>query len=122
MNRKLKSNHKKYKKEVATDIYHPFTKKSKRKAEKERQTYLETLSNNFNIPSDIIAGAPILTVTGNNQLCLENYKGIIEYTGNVIRVQTKICRIHIIGVELNIDYFTDEEMKISGVIQNIQYC
>jgi sporulation protein YqfC len=122
MNKKIKSNHKKFKKEAATDIYDQFPKKSKRQENKERESYLETLSTNLKIPSDILTGAPILTATGKNQICLENYKGIIEYTGNLIRIQTKICRIHIEGENLNIDYFTDEEMRISGVIHNIYYC
>lgn len=121
MNKKVKSNHKKFKKEVAHDIYRQFPKNLKKRDEKERESYLETLSNNLKISSDIIAGAPILTVTGKKQISLENYKGIIEYTGNLIRIQTKTGKIHIEGRDLNIDYFTDEEMKVSGIIQMIQY-
>ena len=88
----------------------------------EKQSYLESLSENLRLPPDILASVPILTVTGSNQLCLENYKGIIEYTGEIIRIQTKNCRIHIEGKSLNIDYFTDDEMRISGKISRIEYC
>jgi sporulation protein YqfC len=122
MVQKIKSNHKKYKQQNAKNIYSQFPKKNKKRSEFEKDSYLEVISNNLKLPSDVLAGAPILTVTGKNQICLENYKGIIEYTGNLIRVQTKLCRIHIEGTELNIDYLTDDEMRISGRICNIRYC
>lgn len=122
MGTKIKSNHNKFKQTHGKSIYSRFPKDSKKKRELEKQTYLEALSTNLNLPEDILAGAPILTVTGNNQLCLENYKGIIEYTGNLIRIQAKNCRIHIEGAELTIDYFTDDEMRISGRVKEIHYC
>lgn len=122
MVQKIKSNHKKFKQQNAKNIYNQFPKKIKRKSETEKDSYLEVISNNLKLPSDVLAGAPILTITGKNQICLENYKGIIEYTGNLIRVQTKLCRIHIEGNDLNIDCLTDDEMRISGRIGNIRYC
>ncbi len=122
MEKKIKSNHKQFKKKQEKTIYSKFKNKSKQQIELEKQSYLESLSENLKLPSDVLSGAPILTVTGNHQLCLENYKGIIEYTGEIIRIQTKNCRIHIEGARLNIDYFTDDEMRISGKINRIEYC
>lgn len=122
MEKKFKSNHKHFKKKQQKAIYSKFENKSKQQVELEKQSYLESLSENLRLPPDILASVPILTVTGSNQLCLENYKGIIEYTGELIRIQTKNCRIHIEGKRLNIDYFTDDEMRISGKISRIEYC
>jgi YabP family. len=121
MSAKFKSNHKKFKQQNAKNIYNQFPKKVTKRDEAEKESYLEAISKNLKLPSDILAGAPIVTVTGKNQISLENYKGIIEYTGNLIRIQSKICRIHIEGDNLNIDYLTDEEMRISGLIKSIQY-
>lgn len=122
MQSKLKSNHNKFKQKTAKSLYGQFPKDSKKKREVEKQSYLEALSTNLKLPPDILAGAPILTVTGNSQLRLENYKGIIEYTGCLIRIQAKNCRIHIEGTGLNIDYFTDDEMVVSGRILDVHYC
>lgn len=117
----MKSSHKEFKKKKARGIYKQFEDVKKREKEIEKKSYLEILSNNMKLPSDILAGAPILTATGKNQICLENYKGIIEYNGNVIRIQTKVCKICIEGKDLNIEYFSDEEMHISGFIHAIRY-
>lgn len=122
MEQKIKSNHKRFKKKQEKAIYSKFQNKSKQKIELEKQSYLESLSENLKLPPDVLASVPILTVTGNHQLCLENYRGIIEYTGEIIRIQAKSCRIHIEGKNLNIDYFTDDEMRISGKISRIEYC
>lgn len=86
------------------------------------QAHMESLSSSIKLPSDILAGAPILTMTGQTELCIENYKGIIEYTGDLLRIQTKIGRIHIIGKNLIIRYYTEDGMKVSGWIEHIDYC
>ena len=43
------------------------------------------------------------------------------YTDLLIRIQTKIGQIKIIGKSLQIDYYTNDEMKITGRITSIEY-
>lgn len=117
---RIKSSHEKFKKDSKNTLYRGFEKKKKDNPY-QKQTYLEQLSNRLHLPADILAGAPIITATGRNELCLENYKGIIEFNGNLIKVQTKLCRICIEGKHLNILYFTEDEMRITGYIQAIYY-
>lgn len=73
------------------------------------------------LPKDIVYGAVIVTVTGNSELLVENYKGIIEYTREKIRIQAKGCRVEVSGKDLLIAYYTNDEMKITGCIQEIKY-
>lgn len=121
MGRNNKSIHKEYRKKQGKQLYNQFEEVKKREKEIGKKSVMERMSERLNIPTDILAGAPILMATGKNQICIENYKGIIEYNGNLIRVQTKICKISIEGKNLNIDYFTEDEMRISGMIQSIKY-
>ena len=120
MNEHLKSSHKKFKKNAQNTLYMGLNQKNKTKSY-QKPSYLEELSSRLHLPADILAGAPIITATGRNELCLENYKGIIEYNDNLIKVQTKVCRICIEGKNLNILYFTEDEMRITGYIQAIYY-
>ncbi|MDD3205611.1 MAG: YabP/YqfC family sporulation protein [Lachnospiraceae bacterium] len=73
------------------------------------------------LPKDLVLGASIITVTGNQDIYIENYKGIIEYTSDTILIQGKKCQICIEGMNLSIDYYTDEDMKISGKVEHIHY-
>jgi sporulation protein YqfC len=75
----------------------------------------------LNLPKDLMLGSAILTVTGNSDLYIENYKGILEYTCVYIVLQTKTCQIIIEGESLSIDYYTNEDMKISGNIKMISW-
>ena len=114
------STHKKFKKDNKNTLYQGLKQKNKENPS-QKLSYLEELSSRLHLPADIMAGAPIITATGRNELCLENYKGIIEYNGNLIKVQTKSCKICIEGKQLNILYFTEDEMRITGYIQAIYY-
>ena len=79
------------------------------------------IAEKLNIPEDIAEGLPIVTVTGKNEIYVENYKGIIEYGANCVRIQTKVCRITFTGKNLEIVYYTNVDMKISGQIESICY-
>ncbi len=119
MGKGLKSSHKKFIKDSKDTLYKGIDTKKKKNINK--ASYLEELSDHLNLPTDILAGAPIITATGRNEICLENYKGIIEYNGSLVKVQAKACKICIEGSKLNILYFTEDEMRIVGYIKAIHY-
>ncbi len=81
----------------------------------------ELLVESLKLPKDSLLGASIVTVTGNLEAFVENYKGMIEYTSESILLQGKTCKICIQGKKLSIDYYTNEDMKISGRIKCVQY-
>lgn len=120
MSQRIKSHHKKFKEKSNKEIYGQL-ERDKKKENKERMTYLETISAKLKLPSDLLAGAPIITAIGRNEICIENYKGILEYNHSYIKILTKIGRIKIEGKNLSIAYFTNDEMKITGIIHTIDY-
>lgn len=73
------------------------------------------------MPKDVILGVPLVTVIGQNEICVENYRGILEYTDKLIRIQTKLGKIHVIGRNLQIEYYTNDEMKIMGYVTTIEF-
>ena len=81
----------------------------------------ERMAESLKLPKDSVLGASIVTITGNRDVFVEKYKGIIEYTDCRIMLQGKNCKIEICGKRLNILYYTNEDMKISGWIENVRY-
>ena len=73
------------------------------------------------LPKDLLYGAVIVTVTGKSEVLIENYRGIIEYTCEKVRLQTKTCQVEIRGKRLFIEYYTNDEMKVTGFIHEIIY-
>ena len=73
------------------------------------------------LPKDTMLGASIVTLTRNREAFIENYKGILEYTNEKIRLQTKGCQVEVCGKCLLVEYYTNDEMKITGSIHQIVY-
>ena len=44
-------------------------------------------------PKDICMGAMKVTLTGNREAWIENYRGILEYTQEQILLQGKSCQV-----------------------------
>lgn len=81
----------------------------------------EGLVESLELPKDLMYGAVLVSITGQQEILIENYRGILEYTKNHISLQTKTCRLVIRGKDLNINYYTNEEMKITGRIESVFY-
>ncbi len=89
----------------------------KQKRNRVKSNIVESLE----LPKDLMYGAVIVTVTGRTEALIENYRGIIEYTCEKIRLQTKGCQVEIRGKRLLIQYYTNDEMKVTGFIHEIIY-
>lgn len=122
MGNNLKSTHKEFKKKSKKTLYKGLDTKTKQKDRiKPKLTFMEELSNLLHLPTDLLTGAPIVTATGQHELCVENHKSIIEYNNKTIKLQAKNCKILIEGSELSILYYTENEMRITGMIDGVYY-
>ena len=82
----------------------------------------EQISEKIGFTKDVILGATVVTIEGNKTLYIDNYKGIITYTDKTIVVLCKKYKIQIEGKNLQIEYYTNMDMKIQGNISCIKYC
>ncbi|WP_313756362.1 sporulation protein YqfC [Tissierella sp.] len=78
------------------------------------------ISEALELPIDIMMDLPRLTLIGNIEVSLLNHKGIIEYTKEIIRINTKIGIFKITGEELEIKTILSEEIIIAGLINDIE--
>lgn len=77
--------------------------------------------DSLKLPRDICMGDLKVSMTGCHEAWIENYRGILEYTGEQILLQGKNCQVCFEGSMLTIDYYTNEDMKISGEISCVKY-
>ena len=61
---------------------------------------------------------PILTVIGNKEMYIENFKSIMEYECDSVKV---ITIVHVKGSDLDIGYLDMDEISIKGRIKEITF-
>ncbi len=71
-------------------------------------------------PEEVYSNTPKLIITGFNEMVLENYKGILEYEENFTSISTYIGVINVNGFNLNLEKMTNDDIKITGKIENIE--
>ncbi len=81
----------------------------------------ELLVTSLNFPGDVLLGELLLSFAGRNALLVENYQALVLYTDTLIKLQGKNCRLLVKGIRLSIEYYTQEEMKITGQIQSVEF-
>ncbi len=88
---------------------------------KKLQTIRSTVSEMFELPKEITLNMPKISLIGNNQMLVENHRGIIEYTPNIIRVNSTVGVIRVQGNELHLRNIAAEDIMISGEIVSIEF-
>lgn len=79
------------------------------------------LAEILELPKDIILDLPKIIMIGNLQIYIENHKGILEYTDNRIRINTKNGIFRIIGKNLMLKNIVAEEIFIVGEINQVEF-
>ena len=73
------------------------------------------------IPREIISDVPKITVTGFDEILIENFKGILEYEDFFARISTSIGNININGFNLKLNQMTDDDIVVTGKVENIDF-
>ena len=71
------------------------------------------------MPEEVYTDTPKITITGFNEIIIENFKGILEYEEFFIKVQTEIGSININGFSLELEQITEDDILIKGKINSI---
>ena len=81
--------------------------------------------NKFNklleMPKEIYSNEPKITVTGFNELLIENYKSVLEYEEFYVRINTYIGIININGFNLVLNEMSEDDLLITGKIDGIDF-
>ena len=113
------SKHKRNKKEL--NPLYLYIKETEKGRKKEYEKFLEQASESLSIPKDVIAGQPMISLTGNHSIRICNYRSVAEYTTECIRLSLGKKMMEICGSHLLIESLRKEEIIIVGNISNISF-
>lgn len=72
------------------------------------------VSEALELPKEVVLNLPLISIIGREEFCIENYKGIIEYSEEKIRINTASGILKIEGKNLNLRNITSESLTITG--------
>ncbi len=81
----------------------------------------EQLIRSLDLPEEVMLNVPTANIYGNKKIEIYNFKGLIEYTLEKVRINTSIGVLIIEGKSLEIKIMTVEELHIMGEIGQISY-
>ena len=81
----------------------------------------EKIAEMTDIPKDFMMNMPRVTILGNKEIYVDNYKGLLEYTQETIRLATTNKVIIIKGDGLMITRIVEEAVFIGGNIFSLEF-
>lgn len=79
------------------------------------------IARSCQLPDDCQKGRTFVALEGRERVSIDNFRGICSYTSEEVRLTTGRSKISVRGKRLQIDYYTKDEIEISGFIEKIEY-
>ena len=73
------------------------------------------------MPREVVSEVPKITITGFDEIVIENFKGILEYEEFFVRISTYIGNVAINGFNMKLTQMNEEDIKVQGKIENISF-
>lgn len=81
----------------------------------------EKLGEKFSLSQDVCSNSCIITMIGTMQVCIEHYRGLLEYTSDLIVLNGLRVKITITGKRLTIRDYDNETCIINGKIYSVSF-
>lgn len=86
---------------------------------KKKRNPISRLDRLLEMPQEVYTDTPKITITGFNEMIIENFKGILEYEDYYIRINTSLGIVNINGYELRLENMTNDDIKVNGKVESI---
>lgn len=71
---------------------------------------------------NVLGRYSLITIAGGSELIVEGLRGILDYSGETLRVNTVSGIVLVMGAELEITSMTAEELTLKGRISSLEFC
>ncbi len=75
----------------------------------------------LDVPSEIALDLPVVSMKGNNSLVVENYKGLLEFTSELVRVKAGNVTLRVTGAKLTIKTINADTLTLGGSIGTVEF-
>lgn len=86
-----------------------------------KDNFLDKAAEIFDIPGEVVAGMPRITVTGCRRVLVENHKGILEYGSEEIHINGGRMVLKLRGRGMELRSLNNTELLITGRISGMEF-
>lgn len=80
------------------------------------------LADGVDLPGEAIPGQPLVELSGDRRVLIENHRGVTEYRKDRIGIQVSYGQITVCGSGLELVRMSKEQLVIRGRIDSITVC
>lgn len=74
----------------------------------------------LDLPQDVVFDLPRMTMIGDRQLYIENHRGVLHFSPELLRLALPSGELEVTGQQLVIRGIWTEEVFIEGIIKQVQ--
>ena len=89
---------------------------------KQGSNLFDAFARNAGLPAESAPRQPLVEISGDRRVLVENHKGVTVYGCNEIHVKVSYGCLHICGKNLELAQMTKQQLVITGVISGVSLC
>jgi len=75
----------------------------------------------LDLPKEVLLDLPLISITGKEEITVENHKGILAYSDDMIRIGTKAGTIRVGGSKLYLKQLSADALVIGGELSCVEF-
>ncbi|MCD8511977.1 MAG: sporulation protein YqfC [Bacillus sp. (in: Bacteria)] len=79
------------------------------------------MTEQMDLPADVMMDLPRVTMIGNFHIYIENHKGVIRFTKTELRLRLTEGELLVVGNDFVIKNILPEEMLLEGIIEDVRF-
>ena len=81
----------------------------------------KNMTEALELPKEILLNLPLISLVGQEEVTIENYKGILEYSEEVVRIGTAAGILRLQGKNLCLKQLSAECMVVTGMVESLTF-
>ena len=83
--------------------------------------FRKNMTEALELPKEIMLNLPLISFIGREEVSIENYKGILEYGEETVRVGTAAGALRLTGRGLCIKQLSAECLVVTGRVEKLEF-
>lgn len=81
----------------------------------------EVIAEKLDLPRDVVVDIPKITIVGNNELTIENHKGVAVFDEDKMKINSNVGLITIYGHSFEILFMGGSTLTVRGKFKSMEY-